>query len=207
MKFWRYLFDLLFKIPDDLLPYQVEAIVGIGAGLGFVMVFFPPFTEIPRLTLSQQSYAVVNKVKNFYYRFGDNVAIFFSGGYRINKISEAEEMSHCFLEEVVDPPPHIDMETKSRNSRENVKNTIDYLREKNYKSAIIVDFYGHLKQIKMLFLQELKRQNIKDIKLYFIGAEADYGENVQTRLKNPFNFLVWEILTTVYYYLTSYLPI
>jgi len=99
------------------------------------------------------------------------------------------------------------METKSRNSRENVKNTIDYLREKNYKSAIIVDFYGHLKQIKMLFLQELKRQNIKDIKLYFIGAEADYGENVQTRLKNPFNFLVWEILTTVYYYLTSYLPI
>lgn len=208
--FGKILFDLIFKIPNDRLPEKIDAIVGIGVGL-----------SKNKAILSPQSKAVVDKVYQIYDSHKE-AKVFFSGGYKaVVKVLpgiktslylyESWQMLSEFVSKLLPRLPSIgvmgfietgvvDFENKSKNSLGNVKYTIEFLKKK-YRSVVIVDFYGHLKQIKMIFQQELRQQKIDNLQLCFIGVEVPFGDNCQTRLQNPLVFLIWEILTSAYYYL------
>ena len=187
----RKLLERFLEIPDDELPKKVDVIVGIGAGLS--RAYSKSWHSI---TFSLQSERVLSLVIEL---FEENKGkkVFFSGGYNYQGRYESVLMYHKFLnyfskKRVLYP----DMETRSRNSLGNAEQTLKWMKENNYKSAIIVDFFGHLKQMKRIFLKQAKGM---DVTLYFVNAYAIYGGNSQTRLNNFYSFFVWEFLTNIYY--------
>ncbi len=188
----RKLLERYLVISDDELPKeQVDVIVGIGAGLS--RAYCASWRSI---TLSLQSEKVLSLViKLFEEKKGKKV--FFSGGYNCEGRYEAEIMYHKFLNyfsrKSISYP---DIETISRNSLGNAIETLKWMQENHYMSAIIVDFAGHLKQMKQIFLKQARETGIK---LYFINAYTVYGGNAQTRLNNFYLFLVWEFLTNIHY--------
>lgn len=187
----RKLLERFLEIPDDELPKKVDVIVGIGAGLS--RAYCKSWHSI---TFSLQSERVLSLVIEL---FEENKGkkVFFSGGYNYEGRYESVLMYHKFLnyfskKRVLYP----DMETRSRNSLGNAEETLKWMKENNYKSAIIVDFAGRLKQMKRIFLKQAKGM---DVTLYFVNAYAIYGGNSQTRLNNFYSFFVWEFLTNIYY--------
>jgi len=187
----RKLLERFLEIPDDELPKKVDVIIGIGAGLS--RAYHKPWRCI---NLSLQSEKVLYLVIKL---FEDNKGkmVFFSGGYNYKGRYEAEIMYHEFLNyfsrKIIFYPT---IETRSRDSLGNAIETLKWLEENNYKSAIIVDFSGHLKQMKQIFLKQAKD---KGISFYFLNAHSIYGGNSQTRLNNFYLFFVWEFLTNIYY--------
>jgi hypothetical protein len=188
----RKLLERFISVPDDKLPEgPVDVIVGIGAGLS--RAYRSSWRSI---VLSLQSERVLDFVTELFEKKKGR-DIFFSGGYSYKGYYEAVVMYEKFLNSVNRKKiiyPHI--ETKSRNTLGNAVETIKWLKEKNYKSAIIVDFSGHLKQMKDIFLKQNKGTRIK---LYFMNAHSTYGWNSQTRLNNFYSFFVWQCLTNIYY--------
>jgi len=187
----RKLLERFLEIPDDELPKKVDVIVGIGAGLS--RAYCKSWHSI---TFSLQSERVLSLVIEL---FEENKGkkVFFSGGYNYEGRYESVLMYHKFLnyfskKRVLYP----DMETRSRNSLGKAEETLKWMKENNYKSAIIVDFAGHLKQMKRIFLKQAKEM---DVTLYFVNAYAIYGGNSQTRLNNFYSFFIWEFLTNIYY--------
>lgn len=197
-------FDFCFKIPDDILdvkPKDKTLIVGVGAGL-----------SKKDLSCSPQTKAVVETVLaiSLENRLTD---IFFSGGYEYNDKFEAKEMEYYLYQIIGDlaqkfpkllksgafVPLFVQIEIKSKNTLGNVQEIIKYVTAKKYEKVVVVDFYGHLKQLKSLFQRELKKQATLSCDFYFLNAMAPFGGNVQTRLNNPLIFLFWEFLTTLYY--------
>jgi len=188
----RKLLEKCLMIPDDRLPKeQVNVLVGIGAGLS--RAYCKPWCSVG---LSLQSEKVLFLVIKLFEK-NKGKKVFFSGGYSYEGRYESVLMYHKFLnyfskERVLYP----DMETRSRNSLGNAEETLIWIKENNYKSAIVVDFSGHLKQMKRIFLKQAKGM---DVTLYFVNAYAIYGGNSQTRLNNFYLFFVWEFLTNIYY--------
>jgi len=187
----RKLLERFLEIPDDELPKKVDVIVGIGAGLS--RAYCKSWRSI---TLSLQSEKVLYLVIKL---FEDNKGkrVFFSGGYNYEGRYEAEVMCHKFLNyfsrKIISYPA---IETRSRDSLGNAEETLKEMKENNYKSAIIVDFAGYLKQMKRIFLKQAKGM---DVTLYFVNAHSIYGGNSQARLNNFYSFFVWEVLTNIYY--------
>jgi len=187
----RKLLEKLLEIPNDKLPKSVDVIIGIGSGLS--RAYCRSWRSI---TLSLQSEKVLFSVIRL---FEKNKAkrVFFSGGYSYEGYYEAEVMYNKFLDSFSKKSIfYPDIETKSRNSFGNAIETLKWMQENHYMSAIIVDFAGHLKQMKQIFLKQARETGIK---LYFINAYTVYGGNSQTRLNNFYLFFVWETLTNVYY--------
>jgi len=166
-------------------------IIGVGAGLS------RDYCKAWRcINLSLQSEKVLYLViKLFENNKGKKV--FFSGGYSYEGRFEARIMYNKFLNyfnrKIISYPA---IETRSRNSLGNAIETLKWLERNNYKSAIIVDFSGHLKQMKQIFLKQAKD---KGMSFYFVNAHSVYGGNSQTRLNNFYSFFVWEFLTNIYY--------
>jgi len=181
-------------IPDDRLPKeQVDALVGIGAGLS--RAYSKSWCSIG---LSLQSEKVLSLViKLFEENRGKEV--FFSGGYNYRGNYEALIMSNKLYEYYLSKGNrHVYsiIETKSRNSLGNAAETLKWMKENKHKSAIVVDFAGHLKQMRKIFLKQAKGTGIT---LYFVNAHSIYGGNSQTRLNNFYLFFMWEFFTNVYY--------
>jgi len=187
----RKLLEKFLEIPDDELPEKVDVIIGIGAGLSRA------YCKSWRcINLSLQSEKVLYLViKLFEENRGKKV--FFSGGYNYEGRYEAVLMYDKFLNyfnrKIISYPT---IETRSRDSLGNAIETLKWLEDNNYKSAIIVDFAGHLKQMKQIFLKQAKD---KGISFYFVNACSVYGGNSQTRLNNFYSFFMWEFLTSIYY--------
>ena len=187
----RKLLERFLLIPSDKLPKNVDVIVGIGAGLSRSYC-----ASWKSITLSLQSEKVLLSVINLFEKHKAK-RIFFSGGYSYEGCYEATVMYEKFLnffgrESIFCP----DIETKNRDSVGNAVETLKWMKENNCRAAIIVDFAGHLKQMKQIFLKQSKEMGIR---LYFINAYTVYGGNSQTRLNNFYSFFVWEILTSAYY--------
>ena len=191
----RKLLERFLEIPDDELPKKVDVIIGIGAGLS--RAYRKPWRCI-NLSLQSEKvlYLVIKLVEEKRCK-----KVFFSGGYHHEGRYEAEVMYHKFLNyfsrKIISYPA---IETRSRDSLGNAVETLKWLEEKNYRSAIVVDFSGHLKQMKQIFLKQAKG---KGITLYFVNAHSIYGGNSQARLNNFYSFFVWEFLTNIYYKVKS----
>jgi len=186
--------ERFLEVPDDKLPEEpVDVIVGIGAGLS--RAYSKSWRSIG---LSLQSEKVLSLVIKL---FDENRGkeIFFSGGYNYRGNYEALVMSNKLYEYYLNKESrrvYSIIETKSRNSLGNAKETLKWMKENNYKSAIVVDFAGHMKQMKRIFLRQAEGTGIT---LYFVNAHSVYGGNSQTRLNNFYLFFIWEFLTNVYY--------
>ena len=176
-------------VPDDSIPKEsVDVIVGIGAGL------FRAYRSY--IGLSLQSEKVLSLViKLFEQKKGKKV--FFSGGYNYEGRYESLTMYNQFLNYLGGKSIfYLATETRSRDSLGNATETLKWMEENHCKSAIVVDFAGHLKQMKRIFLRQSKET---DIILYFVNARAIYGGNTQKRLNNFYSFFAWELLTNIYY--------
>ena len=187
----RKLLESFLAISDDELPEKVDVIIGIGAGLS--RAYSKSWRSI---TLSLQSEKVLFLVIKLF-KENKGKKVFFSGGYNYKGRYESELMYNKFLnyfsrKRVLYP----EMETRSRNSLGNTEETLKWMKENNYKSAILIDFSGHLKQMKRIFLKQAKGM---DVTLYFVNAHSIYGGNSQARLNNFYSFFVWEVLTNIYY--------
>lgn len=196
----RKLLERFLEVPDDKLPEEpVDVIVGIGAGLS--RAYCKSWRSI---NLSLQSEKVLSLViKLFEEKKGKEV--FFSGGYNYRGSYEALIMSNKLYEYCLNKGNrrvYSIIETKSRNSLGNAVETLKRMKENKHKSAIVVDFAGHMKQMKRIFLRQAEGTGIT---LYFVNAYSEYGGNSQTRLNNFYLFFIWEILTNVYYRLTGVL--
>jgi uncharacterized SAM-binding protein YcdF (DUF218 family) len=187
----RKLLEKLLMVPNDRLPKKVDVIVGIGAGLSRA------YTKLwSSIDLSLQSEKVLHSVINLFEKHKAK-RVFFSGGYSYRGRYEAEIMFRKFLDSFgEDDIFYHGMETKSRNSLGNAIETLKWMLENDCKSAIIVDFTGHLKQMRRIFLKQSERTQMR---LYFVNARAIYGGNSQTRLNNFYSFFIWEMLTNIYY--------
>jgi len=178
-------------IPNDELPEEVDVIVGIGAGLS--RAYCKSWRSI---VLSLQSEKVLSLVIKLF-KENKGKKVFFSGGYNYEGRYESVLMYHKFLNYFYrGSVPYPDMETRSRNSLGNAEETLKWMEENNYKSAIVVDFAGHMKQMKRIFLRQDRG---RDMDLYFVNAHTVYGGNSQTRLNNFYLFFAWEFLTNIYY--------
>jgi len=192
----RKLLEKLLEIPDDELPKQVDVVIGIGVGLSHVFhgSCHDFWTEI---ILSPQSKKVVSLVVKLF-KEGRDKRVFFSGGYSYRSHYESFVMRREFLNVTNRETKRLypAFEIESRDSLGNAVETLKWMEENSCKSAIVVDFAGHLKQMRRIFLKQARN---KGIKLYFINAYSEYGGNTRTRLNNFYLFFVWEILTNIYY--------
>lgn len=190
----RKLLEKFLVIPNDELPKEpVDVIIGIGAGLSRV-------SDNPcgSISLSPQSEKVLSLVLELFEK-GKGKRVFFSGGYNFQGYYESLIMCNKFVYDYLErrnKPIYPACETKSRNSFGNALQTLEWMEKNDCKSAIIVDFSGHLKQMKRIFLKQAKGE---EITFYFVNAYSKYGGNTQRRLNNFYLFLVWEFLTNVYY--------
>lgn len=202
MKIFEKIFDYFWRIPDDHIDIKHSEkilVVGVGAGLSKDLNCSPQTKAVVEIVLA---IALENKLTD----------IFFSGGYEINGHYEALEMKHYFYQVFGDlaqkfpnlvksfTPFFITIETNSKNTKGNVQEIVNYARKKKYEKVIVIDFYGHLKQLKSLFKKELKKHPLISCSFYFINAPAPFGGNIQKRLNHPLLFFIWEALTTLYYF-------
>jgi len=209
------------KAPNDKAPSQVDVIVGVGAGLGSLKT---SQCTIYQPNYSPQTEAVVVKATSLFVTRGKKEKLFFSGGFSLKSSgSFLSDIAKSRTSNIVDPQiinttesqvmrllardiiehrtgvplaTEIAIEIKSRNNLENVGETIRFLQENGYNSAIVVDFWAHLGLIKRVFLKQVADT---EIKLYFINANAKFGGNVQPLLNHPWLFLFYEIAVIIYY--------
>lgn len=93
------------------------------------------------------------------------------------------------------------LETKSRDSSENVKLSLDIIQAHDWKDILVVDQPLHLFQLKLLFKHYIRLRKL-DIKLNFIPGKAVYGGNAKWwQYSHRWVYFIYLILCTCYYIL------
>ena len=95
------------------------------------------------------------------------------------------------------------LETKSRDSSENVQYSLDIIQEHGWKNIIVIDQPLHLFQLKLLFKHYIRLRNLDlDIKIEFIPANPVYGDNVKWwQYSYSLVYFIYLALCTCYYIL------
>jgi len=187
-----------------------DAIIIIGAGLRRM------YGEI---VCSVQSVYNVDKAIDLLEELRNkNIALVFSGGFSLDSETEAKTMEKYFKETYPEIYNYffdkafrisigdfnsncsIHLESKSRNSYDNIRYSLDLAEQNGWRNIIIIDQPMHLPQLKLLAHRELRKRHLR-IHLDFVAAEMVWGCNVQKQWASPLKFLIYEILSTGYYML------
>jgi len=149
-------------------------------------------------TLSQQTIENVSKLKELNLK----VPIILSGGY--SKGNKDDTEASLMLSDIIKRGHtfgSIYLETKSRDSSENVQYSLDIIQKHGWKNIIAIDQPLHLFQLKLLFKHYIRLRN-SDIKVEFIPANPVYGDNVKWwQYSHRWVYFIYLILCTCYYVL------
>lgn len=190
MKFSEWV-ERLLETRDDELPRRVDVIIGIGTDL-----------SKNGYDVSPQSAAIIKRVFELFMRgVADNVV--FCGGYHVHTVTEAKAMKRCF--DVMLPfypeferyltPKTVILEEKSYRTFLNADYTLPLMREKGWKSAVIVAQQWHTRRVRTTFR---KRWCGSGIEFRAVKARSPYsGDNSQSRLTSFWRFAVWDTLAFI----------
>jgi uncharacterized SAM-binding protein YcdF (DUF218 family) len=192
MDFWDWL-ERLLETKDDVLPLEADVIIGIGIDV-----------SKDGQKASPQSKAVAIKVLKLFQK-GRGKNILLSGGYSAGAITEAKAMDDIISKEV--SKPKIILEEKSYRTYMNADYTLRILKEKGWKSAIIVAQQWHARRVRATFR---KRWIKSGIHFAVIKARSKYRSgpknesNSQKRLKHFLLFVFWDNLAFIISKLRDY---
>ncbi|MFH1145599.1 MAG: ElyC/SanA/YdcF family protein [bacterium] len=166
------------EAPDTALPETADVVIAIGTDLAS-----------DGWNPSNQSMEIILKAMEFYeQRMTD--AILCSGGYRVEKITEAVAMMNVVIKSM--PRAYLFLEQDSCCTWTNVTNTVKAMEENHWKTAIVVANKLHSGVVWKRYQEHLKG---KDIQIWMVKVEGQYGGGTQRRLNNRYLFALWNIIS------------
>jgi len=170
------------------LKSDVDVIIILGASLKNTSI------------LSPQSIQNLAKLKELSLK----VPVILSGGYSKGNKDDTEAslmLSNIIKRDHDHAFGSIYLETKSRDSSENVQYSLDIIQEHGWKNIMVIDQPLHLYQLKLLFQHYIRLRGL-NIKVEFISANPVYGDNIKWwQYSHRWVYFIYLVLCTCYYIL------
>lgn len=182
------------KTKDEI--FRPDAIIVIGAGL-----LKDGVNIIPSAQTQKNVERLIQLLIDYNNLWNDQIPVVFSGGYTADTKDEATIMEEYFFQNFkMFSERAVWLEFQSKNSYENIYYCLNLIEKEGWQHVIVIDQPMHLPQLKLLTAKELRRRRRK-LKIFFVGAESVWGNNIQSQWSSPFRFFLYEILSTSYYLL------
>lgn len=177
--------EKILILPDDGISEQVDLIIAVGDSLA-------PGLE----KASPQSEAIALQTRELFHEGYGRKVLFLGSGYRFKTpTTEAVEMAR-----IANLPKGICIiRNSSYNTRLNALEAKGFVDSYNVKSMIIVAQQLHARRVWLTFRKVFPKQ-----KIYIRKAYSDYGGSSKWPLNSFCTFLLWEILSTVYFWLRGW---
>ena len=183
MKFWDY-FEKLVVTKNDKLPAEADVVIATGIDVSKNGSKASPQSKAVALMCAELFKA--RKAKN----------VLLAGGYSAGGATEAELMAEVINGQI--PLDNLYIENKSTSTVQNADYTLRVMKEKKWKTAIIVSQQLHARRARATFRKQWKNN---EIKLYVIKAKSPYGGGSQKRLNHFCRFLLWEIYSFIAFFI------